>query len=393
MHPVFNFSPSYRQRPGGRLPAVLSAFLSRVWQKPDHLLVEAGQEGEWIAAKVRIVVVALLLLTPFYRYWEYPWVGEYVTGLIVTIVGWIMAVIIYYWLRSGRYSPSIGFFSVGLDITLVSIALFTFVITGPPHAGANSRVTFPIYFLAIAASGLRYDRRICIFAGVLAVTQYIGVLVYESYRWGFNDPRYLPFEYGTVTIADQFNRIVLMIAMMILAHELVRRAERLRKAAVKDLLTELPNRSYADDRAMAEFSRARRYGQPLSIVLLDVDRFKTFNDKYGHAMGDRVLRTIAGVLRDSLRVSDVVARYGGEEFLVLLPQTDLPNAVDKIEDVLREVEATPLQIAHRPTQKLTVSAGIASYPVDAQDLNELLLEADRRLMRAKKAGRNCVVAT
>ena len=366
--------------------------LKQLWHRPEPLLAEAGAEGEWLAAKVRIVVVALLLITPLYRYLEFPWIGEYVTGFIVTVAGWVIAVVIYWLLRTGRYSPSIGFVSVGLDVTLVSIALFTFVITGPPHAGANSRVTFPIYFLAITATSLRYDRRICLMSGILAVVQYTAVLIYEELRWGFNNPRYQPFEYGPVTMADQFNRVVLLIAATILAYEIVRRAESLRKAAVKDLLTELPNRSYADSRALAEFSRARRYGQPLSIVLVDVDRFKSFNDKFGHATGDRVLRTIAGVLRDSLRVSDVVARYGGEEFLLVLPQTDLPNAVDKIEDLLREVAATPLEVAHNRSQQLTVSAGIATYPVDAQNLDELMLEADRRLMRAKKAGRNCVIS-
>lgn len=361
-----------------------------MWQKPDSMLAEAGAEGEWLAAKVRLVVVALLLITPFYRYIEYPWVGEYLTGLIVTLAGWFLAVAIYYYLRSGRYMPSIGFISASLDVSLVSIALFTFVIVGPPHAGANSRVTFPIYFLAIAATSLRYDRRICLTVGALAALQYVAVIVYEAQRWGFNDPRYAPFEYGTIAISDQFNRVVLLIAATILAYEVVRRAEALRRAAIKDVLTDLPNRSYAENRSLAEFSRARRYNQPLAVVVVDVDQFKSVNDTYGHAVGDRVLRSIARVLRDNLRVSDVVARYGGEEFLILLPQTDREGAVEKMEDLLRLVSEESAPVARG--KPVTISAGIACFPDDAQELGDLLLEADRRLLRAKEAGRNCVIA-
>ena len=179
--------------------------LRNIWQKPDAMLAEAGAEGEWLTANVRIVVVALLLITPIYRYLEYPWVGEYQTGLAVTLASWVLAVFIYYYLRNGNYSPSIGFISAGLDVSLVSIALFTFVIVGPPHAGANSRVTFPIYFLAIAATSLRYDKRICLSMGLLAVVEYVTVILYEKMRWGFNNPAYAPFEYGRVSISDQFN--------------------------------------------------------------------------------------------------------------------------------------------------------------------------------------------
>lgn len=373
--------------------STISSLLANVWQKPDTLLAEAGVEGEWLTAQIRIVVVALLLITPLYRYNDSPWVTEYLTGLVVTVAGWALAVAIYYVLRNGGYVRWIGFASAALDVSLVSLALFTFVIVGPPHAGVNSHVTFPIYFLAIAATSLRYDRRICVFAGFLAVIEYIAVISYEGQRWGFNNPRYRPFAYGTVSMSDQFNRVVLLIAATILAYEVVRRAEGLRRAVVKDLLTDLPNRSYMESRSLAEFSRARRYHEPLSVVVIDIDRFKKFNDRYGHATGDRVLRIVADVLRDNLRVSDVIARYGGEEFLVLLPQTDLPHAIEKVEDLLRKVAAMSLPVPDRAQPvPLTISAGIANFPVDAQELSELLLEADRRLLRAKQAGRNCVVA-
>lgn len=361
-------------------------------KSPDVLLSEAGAEGEWLTARVRVVIVALLILTPIYRYNTFPWIPEYLTGLLVTIAGWIAAVFIYYYLRNGNYVRWIGFASAGLDVSLVSSALFSFVITGPPHAGVNSRVTYPIYFLAIAATSLRYDRRICLFAGTLAVFQYVGVILFERHRWGFNQPQYAPFEYGNFSAADQFNRIILMVAATFVAYELIRRAEDLRRAAVKDILTDLPNRSYADTRAIAEFSRARRYSQPLSIVFIDIDHFKSFNDRFGHATGDRVLRAIAATLREQLRVSDVVARYGGEEFLLLLPQTEIESAIEKTSEIIRRVEASPLQVGGITTS-LTISAGVASYPRDADDLEPLIREADRRLLAAKENGRNRLVAS
>jgi two-component system, cell cycle response regulator len=277
--------------------ARLAALSPDMWRKPDGVLLEAAAEGEWQVAQIRIIVVGLLLITPIYRSWANPRVLEYETGLAVTILAAIASVIIYVMLRRGKYHTSLAFFSSGLDVTLVSIALASFVAVGPPYAAANSRSTFPVYFLAIAASSLRYDRRVCTMTGLLAILQYSAIVVYEVVRWGINDPHLAPFQYGTFAWADQVTRVIMLFGAFMLSWEVVRRAQHLRQLSIMDRLTGLPNRAYFDTRAEAELSRARRHGHSFSLAILDVDHFKDFNDTFGHATGDRVLHTIASVLR------------------------------------------------------------------------------------------------
>jgi diguanylate cyclase (GGDEF)-like protein len=161
-----------------------------------------------------------------------------------------------------------------------------------------------------------------------------------------------------------------------------------------DSLTSLFNRGYVDDRFAIELSRAQRHNQPLAIAMIDVDRFKLFNDTHGHAAGDFALRTIAGVLRQSLRQSDTVGRYGGEEFVVIMPETDLATAQRKLDFLRQAIAETPIQLpTYNKTVRVTFSAGLAGLPHDGADQAELLATADERLFQAKRTGRNRVVAS
>jgi len=163
----------------------------------------------------------------------------------------------------------------------------------------------------------------------------------------------------------------------------------LQRLAVMDGLTELPNRRHFLERLEAEAERARRYGRPLSVAMIDLDHFKAINDGHGHAAGDAALRGFAELARDALRASDVIGRMGGEEFAIALPETGLDAAVPVMER-LRELVA-----AHRVREEgctfgFTVSAGVAVlHPED--DLSRLLSRADRALYAAKRLGRNRVV--
>jgi len=126
--------------------------------------------------------------------------------------------------------------------------------------------------------------------------------------------------------------------------------------------------------------------------MVDVDHFKQFNDIYGHATGDRALRYVARVLQRAVRRSDLVARYGGEEFVVVLRETDAVEALARVHQIRRAVEAEPLPVARAAgTAKVTVSIGLASWPADGRTAGELLQLADQRLFQAKHAGRNRVV--
>jgi two-component system chemotaxis family response regulator WspR len=162
-----------------------------------------------------------------------------------------------------------------------------------------------------------------------------------------------------------------------------------------DGLTAIANRRYFDDYLGAEWRRARREQLQLSMLLIDVDFFKQYNDNYGHVAGDGVLKEVARALdRSNMRAADLNARFGGEEFAVILPATDLNGAVALGQRICEEIEH--LQIAHahsQASQWLTVSIGAACIvPRPEQTPNDLIEMADRRLYLAKQQGKNRVVS-
>jgi diguanylate cyclase (GGDEF)-like protein len=175
---------------------------------------------------------------------------------------------------------------------------------------------------------------------------------------------------------------------------LVARSQTLLQLATSDPLTGLLNRGYVDDRFAIELSRARRYRTPLTIAVIDADRFKFLNDTYGHPMGDLVLRKLGEIFRESFRQSDTAGRYGGEEFVVILPETELETAQQKLESVRELVAHTSFELPKRGQKvQVTISAGLASFPQDGETTSELFALADDRMFQAKNQGRNRVVTS
>lgn len=163
----------------------------------------------------------------------------------------------------------------------------------------------------------------------------------------------------------------------------------LQELAVRDSLTGLYNRRYLDETLDREVSRARREGNPLSLVMLDIDYFKRVNDTYGHQVGDEVLRTLAATLSADIRAEDVACRYGGEEFLILLPNMPLETAMSRAEAWRSAVER--LSIAHGNFRlTFTISLGVSAYPDHGKTPDELTRYADQALYQAKHEGRNRV---
>ena len=161
--------------------------------------------------------------------------------------------------------------------------------------------------------------------------------------------------------------------------------------AATDGLTGLWNHARMYDVLREEIRRATRYKRALSVLMMDVDSFKTFNDNYGHPQGDQLLKTVAGILQQSVRNVDFVGRYGGEEFMVLLPETFKDDACRLAERIRAEVEEHAwVMIDERPIRR-TVSIGVAAYPEDALNANDLVQRADEAMYRAKRAGKNRVL--
>ncbi len=166
----------------------------------------------------------------------------------------------------------------------------------------------------------------------------------------------------------------------------------IRRQVVTDHLTGLYNRRYFMNRAGEEIERSLRHQAPLSVLMIDIDHFKDFNDTYGHATGDRVLQTVARAMKDALRKPDICSRHGGEEFAVLLPNTPGDNAYFVAERVRRTLSGTRYTgLGLPPEVNITISVGVATCPRDATVLDELMELSDKALYRAKAEGRDMVV--
>jgi diguanylate cyclase (GGDEF)-like protein len=183
----------------------------------------------------------------------------------------------------------------------------------------------------------------------------------------------------------------------------------LREMAVRDSLTNLYNRHYFFYRFNSEIQRAKRYGRTLSLLILDVDDFKRFNDKYGHLVGDSLLKSIAEIMQTHIRRSDdvpsyevdIAFRYGGEEFAIILPEASSAQGMIAAERLRGRIETTgPLAVAERIRQQIeekyrgevrvTVSIGVSSYPENGVEIESLIRAADDAMYRAKRAGKNRV---
>jgi diguanylate cyclase (GGDEF)-like protein len=168
-----------------------------------------------------------------------------------------------------------------------------------------------------------------------------------------------------------------------------RKLKRVSAQSVTDRLTGLRNYAYLEDALRRESRRVERYGGAMSLVLLDLDRFKEFNDRHGHETGNSVLRRVGATLRSAVRDADMAARYGGEEFAVLI-RGDETHGYELAERLRRAIETTAIEVRGGGEVFCTVSAGVATYPLCAVDETELVERADDALYESKRRGRNRV---
>jgi diguanylate cyclase (GGDEF)-like protein len=175
----------------------------------------------------------------------------------------------------------------------------------------------------------------------------------------------------------------------ITAHRTVEEA--LRAEAIRDQLTGLYNRRYMEESLRREIHSAARRGSPLTVVMLDIDNFKHFNDDYGHAAGDLMLRSIGAYLQQHIRAGDIACRYGGEELTLIFPDTSIEDTRRRVDGLRQQLGA--LRVSYRDSELagVAISAGIAGMPAHGDSPEALLRVADAALYRAKTLGRDRVV--
>jgi len=212
---------------------------------------------------------------------------------------------------------------------------------------------------------------------------------------------------GVINLADKdadaaFNAEDLSAVLMVTAHAswalqssaLHGRMSALREQAVTDSLTGLFNRRYLETRLREEAGRVRRHGSAFTLMMIDLDNFKPYNDREGHPAGDALLTAVARVIRTAARDTDLVVRYGGDEFALVSPETQVDEALLLAERIRRAVATHSFDLPGMPAAGgLTLSVGVAGFPVDADDPDTLVRAADAALYAAKAAGRNRVART
>lgn len=193
-----------------------------------------------------------------------------------------------------------------------------------------------------------------------------------------------------VRAGDEIGRVAATLNLM--AETLAHDRDVLHTLATQDQLTGLQNVREFHHRLELELDRSRRFGHLFALLMIDVDHFKSVNDRFGHPAGDAVLKQIAERIRGSLRPSDLAARYGGEEFIVMLPETSASGAQALAERLCTQIRAQPMQINDSTRETVTVSVGLAVFPEDAEAADRLVAMADKALYAAKAAGRDRCVA-
>lgn len=257
--------------------------------------------------------------------------------------------------------------------------------------------------VAVAAYRVFLNYQFALFTSLMGAFLYLATTLLEVTRLvplspAFSAPLTHPAYHDPHVYLSTITAVIIGIAITFLTinygmNQILKLNRQLEEQSKLDGLTGIPNRRLLEEHLHAEWRRAQRNGRPLSMIMVDIDYFKLFNDNYGHLAGDEALKLVAdGLKKEAKRPGDLVARYGGEEFAVLLPETDLDGAACLAENLRARIEALNITHEYSPLIKqVTVSLGVAAViPSHSLPMNILIERADKALYRAKQNGRNRV---
>lgn len=367
--------------------------LRTLFSRPDEIMLDLGAGGELLVARVRALLSALSLLLPPVALIGNGGAGsatELMIGLGASVFINICAQIWLVLAGQHRRHGWLPYATTTYDVTTTSVVLGLLHFSDPV-APFNSMIVWCFYLFSIGMTALRNDGRLTLYAGWMAILQYIA-LIALLYARAESPDQLVSVDYGTVSIGSQIERLVLMLLMTMLTATVVYRMQRLIESSGSDGLTGLPNRAWLIQRMPRILESVRDSGESLTLALLDLDDFKRINVQYGHLAGDRAIRHVAGSMREILRDKERLVRIGGQEF-VLLMRCPIGNAWERL-DRLRHLMGERPFVPERGGDplRITFSGGLAGYPSDGNDISSLLRSADRRLQAAKQQGSNRVVA-
>lgn len=369
---------------------LLRDVVDAMFARPDEVMLEVGASGELLVARLRVVVSALLLLLPLANALTGGTVNETLIGLGGAIFVNISAQVWLALARHRRRHAWLPFATGAYDVSATSLVLVLLAMNHLP-SGVNSMIVWCGYLLAIVATALRNDGRVTMFVGGLALLEY-ALLTAGVFAAASSPEQLISTDYGTVTLATQVQRLVLLAIFSLVTAVIVYRMQRLVEMSGTDGLTGLPNRTWLVHRFPRLLDAAQREGVSLCVALIDLDYFKRVNDELGHHAGDRALQHVVGLIQETMEPGEWLVRLGGEEFVLVL-RKPLGTAWERV-DAMRRGLLSRRFVAEQGQEPmlLTFSAGMASYPHEAGDLSGLLRRADLRLHMAKLNGRNRVLA-
>ncbi len=278
---------------------------------------------------------------------------------------------------------------IQLRSLLLILISFTFVTLLINHR-LNIGVFWHLYIIPVFIAALTYDLAGGLVIGILSLISIVcwlfvlGLIFTGQYIFPpLHQEKLLEIGIGMVLF------IGMGITLGIMSSKQKKQKAMLEGLSIRDRLTGLFNYGYFLDHLEKEQKRARRYQTPLSVIMMDVDHFKRFNDTFGHEMGNEVLKRVAKIIVSHVRNVDTVARYGGEEFVVTLPNASIKQAVVVAERIRAAIAKEKFKgNAEEPVTSVTISGGVASYPSQAENTEQLVYKADQALYASKENGRN-----
>ena len=278
---------------------------------------------------------------------------------------------------------------IQLGSLLLILISFTFV-TMLINREGNIGLFWHLYIIPVFIAALTYD-----FWGGLVVGSFSGLSILfwlHRLKFIFTPEHLFPPQHQEKLLEIALGITLFAVMGIALGHLSGKRKAQqkmLEGLSIHDRLTGLFNYGYFLDHLQTEQKRALRYNTPLSVVMIDVDYFKRFNDTFGHEMGNEVLKRVTKVINSRIRNVDIAARYGGEEFVLILPNATKEQAFTVAERIRLAVEKESFKgNSSQPLAHVTISGGIASYPSQAENVEQLVYRADQALYMAKETGRN-----
>jgi diguanylate cyclase (GGDEF)-like protein len=300
-------------------------------------------------------------------------------GLRVIIVMVVVPSTMLYLMRRG-YVRAICLLQVGMMLLLTG---YLAVLNGGQVRPANLYFAVVIVFAALLLGGPGALGSAIASAVILGVVNYAAAVGLITPRFSAPPPA---LAWITQAVAYILIGLVLRLASNSLGAALTQA-----KQSVRDPLTGLFNRRYMEETLEREIARAGRAKGPVSIIMLDVDHFKHFNDTFGHEAGDIILREIGDCLRSGVRAEDIACRYGGEEFTLIMPAASAEVALQRAEHLRDQVRGLAVQRRGTALGQITASLGVAAYPLNGESGGDVLAAADVALYEAKRTGRNRVI--